>query len=603
MQLTTLLESAAGSSNDETMEDVDNGDQDVTADIDEQPDNDEDNDDNMDEEDPDDTQNTFDDSPSRPRPRPSALDTRQPPPVGAVNGTSSNTARSPTTVNGDPVPPPVHHGDPPTTPKTFLEDQRLPMGAPSVRQEALTAPVYDIAPTIAAPHSTSINAITATPDMRWVFSGGADGWIRKFNWVDTVNAKSMLTVAQRHPYVDSVIKAGVLMSYWENEEPSEERSSTPQPPDEALPLSSVYSLAVHRQALWLLSGTEIGAINLQSVRHDEGKRITSLYKHTSAVSVMSLSQDQTSLLSGSWDKSILDWDLNTGQVKRSFTGSKAQISALEVRPISNLPVPSDDFDYTQTSDTFTGNSAERFNRGSQPNGVKKEDTIPAPPSPHDSLFGGGSGHDSLFGDNDGVDDEDLGLGDGQDDEIGKAIASGIRQQEQLETTGGMSSSMDQQDGTDFQLSASDTNSGNEPNGLSVPSTFDTSNDSHGLPDIDDFLREADQFTQSAPAEEPENISESVFLDAAIDGMLRIWDRRQQIPISRIAPSRSTPPWCMNASWSPDGNYIYAGRRNNTVDEYSLHKGLREPTRSLKFPAGSGPVSSVRAMPNNKHLIW
>ena len=86
------------------------------------------------------------------------------------------------------------------------------------RPEALTAPVYDIVPTIAAPHSTSINSITATPDLRWVFSGGADGYIRKFNWIETVNGKSMLTVAQRHPFVDSVTKAGVLMSYWENDD-------------------------------------------------------------------------------------------------------------------------------------------------------------------------------------------------------------------------------------------------------------------------------------------------------------------------------------------------------------------------------------------------
>ena len=87
-----------------------------------------------------------------------------------------------------------------------------------VRLEALTASTYDIVPTIAAPHSTSINSITATPDLRWVFSGGADGYIRKFNWIDTVNGKSMLTVAQRHPFVDSVTKAGVLLSYWENED-------------------------------------------------------------------------------------------------------------------------------------------------------------------------------------------------------------------------------------------------------------------------------------------------------------------------------------------------------------------------------------------------
>ena len=91
---------------------------------------------------------------------------------------------------------------------------------PKVRPEALTASVYDIVPTIAAPHSTSINSLAATPDLRWVFSGGADGYIRKFNWLETANGKSMLTVAQRHPFIDSVTKAGVLMSYWENNEES-----------------------------------------------------------------------------------------------------------------------------------------------------------------------------------------------------------------------------------------------------------------------------------------------------------------------------------------------------------------------------------------------
>lgn len=87
-----------------------------------------------------------------------------------------------------------------------------------IRTEMLTAPVYDIVPTIAAPHSTSINAICAMPDLRWVFSGGSDGYIRKFDWHATVNGKAMLTVAQRHPFVDSVTKAGVLVSYWENED-------------------------------------------------------------------------------------------------------------------------------------------------------------------------------------------------------------------------------------------------------------------------------------------------------------------------------------------------------------------------------------------------
>jgi hypothetical protein len=34
-------------------------------------------------------------------------------------------------------------------------------------------------------HATSINAVTATADMRWVFTGGSDGFVRKFNWADS----------------------------------------------------------------------------------------------------------------------------------------------------------------------------------------------------------------------------------------------------------------------------------------------------------------------------------------------------------------------------------------------------------------------------------
>lgn len=72
-------------------------------------------------------------------------------------------------------------------------------------------------------------------------------------------------------------------------------------------------------------------------------------------------------------------------------------------------------------------------------------------------------------------------------------------------------------------------------------------------------------------------------------------------MARILP-RNTPPWCLSACWSPDGNFIYAGRRNNTVEEYDLRKGLKGPERVFRFPNGSGAVTSVKAMPNGRHLI-
>lgn len=476
---------------------------------------------------------------------------------------------------------------------------------PSVRAECLTASTYDIVPTTAAPHSTSINAVTATADMRWVFSGGSDGYVRKFNWVDSINSKLMLTVAQRHPFVDSVIKAGVLMTYWENMDGNS--------------LSPVYSLASHSEGLWLLSGLESGAIRLQSVRHDEGKEIALLQQHTSAVSVLNLTSDEKSLLSGSWDKRVFDWDLNTGQTRRTFGSSAGQISSLDIRPESTLPVPKEDPDYSQPNGTYSSNNQASggdsfgFMDNSNDQGDQGDPSNQQAGSPADSLFGGA---DSLFGDGDGgsgegADTSGNAFGIDEDDEFGKALANGVLPdadaQGEPDTTG-------QQNGV-AESSANPTNAGgsstdninapsqppesqgtNFPNGISEPAV-------NGLPHAEDLEHPPQTRDASLPTSSDSNIGpDNVFLAASIDGTIRVWDRRQPEPISRII-SRNSPPWCMNACWSPDGNYIYAGRRNGTVEEFSLHKGLRDPERIFKFPQGSGPVTALRAMPNGRHIMW
>lgn len=421
---------------------------------------------------------------------------------------------------------------------------------PSVRQEALSAPVYDIIPTIAAPHSTSINALTATPDMRWVFSGGADGYIRKFNWVDTANGKLALTVAQRHPFVDSVTKAGVLLSYWENEDPA---ADGPSP---------VYSLAVHHQALWLLSGTEAGGINLQSVRHQEGHRITTMKGHTSAVSVLTLAADETTVLSGSWDKSINDWDLHTGKVKRKFVTSDSQISAIEQRPTSALPVPQEADTQALTNGTLSSNNAARP-RANGTHGVeavarttaKDEPDTEDAPGDDDSLFGDGGDKDSLFGD--AADNNPSaalpGMGDDDDDEFSRAIANGIQAAEDGDMDMDMGGPVQAPD-TQPTDAVADAPAATRDEARSPPDTqTDAAPLSNGLP----HAEEVPAAVKETPALPPS--SESTFLSSSIDGMLAIWDRRQPSPVARIAPPRGTPPWCMNACWSPDGNYIYAGR--------------------------------------------
>ena len=395
------------------------------------------------------------------------------------------------------------------------------------------------------------------------------------------------------------------------------KSLAMQAADDGPSLSPVYSLAVQNHGLWLLSGLESGGINLQSVRHDEGKRITCLRKHTSAVSVLLLSQDEKSVLSGSWDKTVLDWDLNTGQSKRSFEGSGGQISAIESRPVSSLPVPPESNESILTNGTMSSNNGNKpLSNGYGSNGdvdTTRQETQAdggeeAPSSPADSLFGGNDA-DSLFGDKD---ESRAGapsggeFADDEDDEFSRAIANGLQQQEaedaegdvDMSDAGGPVQPPDPSAQLLHQAQAEDLpETGVELNGTTATAPM------NGLPHAEEAFDEARSQGNEAPAgHDLGATSDTTFFAASMDGTIRIWDRRKSTPLARILP-RNVPPWCMNACWSPDGNFIYAGRRNGTVEEFSLHKGFRCAERTFKFPRGSGPVSAVRAMPNGRHLMW
>ena len=365
--------------------------------------------------------------------------------------------------------------------------------------------------------------------------------------------------------------------------------------------------------MWLLSGLESGGINLQSVRHDEGKLITCLRSHTSAVSVLNLSQDERSVLSGSWDKTVVDWDLNTGKIKRSFEGSGGQISALEIRPLSSLPVPEASGEVVYGNGTFSSdNTSKPRTNGVLINGAVadtqtgSQDPAEDAGSPTDSLFGG---NDSLFGDND---DAEVGAPSGgnfvdDDDDFSRAIAKGIPDQETEDADGDVNALKTGEDTADASVNGMlDLKQGSGSGGLNHSSGsrgLASASLANGLPHAEELAKNVTGATASTSGlPDATTTSDSTFLAASIDGSLRVWDKRQSAAIAKITP-RNVPPWCMNACWSPDGNFIYAGRRNGTVEEFSLHKGLRGVERSLKLPNGSGAVSAVRAMPNGRHLVW
>ncbi|KAJ2836862.1 Transcription factor spt8 [Coemansia erecta] len=184
---------------------------------------------------------------------------------------------------------------------------------------------YDILPTMAFLNQYQIHAATSVSNMRWVFTGGEDGYIKKWDFYATVNNKQPLTLGQRHSHVDSVAKGGVMASYWEHNDVNESGVDV---------LSPVYSMDVQSEAMWLVSGMKSGSIALWTVRHDEGRRITLLSKHKKPVSVLRISPDEYGVVSGAWDRAVLYWDLNTGKLARAFAGHMSQISSIEFQPWS-----------------------------------------------------------------------------------------------------------------------------------------------------------------------------------------------------------------------------------------------------------------------------
>lgn len=521
---------------------------------------------------------------------------------------------------------------------------------PKVRPEAITARLYDIVPTMAAPQATSINALAITPDLRYWITGGSDGYIRKYDGPGTINGKQLLTVAQRHPFVDSVTKSGILMSYWENLEPAPPNSRGAASENDRV-LSPVYSLAVHSEALWLLAGLESGGINLHSVRHDEGKTIHVLQEHKNAVSVLQLAPDEKSVLSGSWDKNILDWDLNTGKTTREFKGSGSQVSAIEPRPLSGAPIPPEAAEElpSDTLRTSSGRTNGFFSSGPETgpvNGVVTvgNETGDVEGSDHESLFGSPAG--SLFGeggnnmgdggegnpfgaDNDNDHDtftqamlgrlDDAAHADGQGDiSMGDGDAMIMADAPQQATDTAAPTTQPPQvepPSTDPahaepSLSLSSTNNLQPSQHTSQPDTERRPSTAQGdtaqpadPPQIQSPSLVFNSSHASAPSD-PTQMSDSTFLSASIDGTIRLWDRRMPQPLARIGTRPGVPPWCMGACWSPDGNTIYAGRRNGTVEEFSIHRATSSwaPERTLKFPQGSGAVSAVRTMANGRHLV-
>ncbi|GMG22331.1 unnamed protein product [Ambrosiozyma monospora] len=431
-------------------------------------------------------------------------------------------------------------------------------------EKAKTTVIVEVSPHVAIPYAVPVHSLAVTRGPRWMFTGGEDGIIRKFDFFGSVEGKSPLTVAQRHQLVDSISFGGMMNSYWENEQPyykdellkmlvkeaeaavkptrgkkkNQQQTVTVDPngiTSYEPRLSPVYSLAVESNGFWLLSGLKSGGITLQSVRSGEG--VIRYYfregkdekQHSSTVSCLKMNSDETRFLSGSWDQKILQWDLNTGQNITSFVKSTGQISSLDFRPVGGMDLALID----------DGSSAD--GDVSKNDDDKKDDDL-------DSLFGGS-------------DDDD--------------------------------------DDTQLSIKDKDTASKSTADTASLDANSETHEET-----MKQNIKQYQQETVNAGYYEGCVRSDNVFLSSSINGTVNIWDARLSTPnneVASIGHESSNSPWCMSAIWSVSGNEIYAGRRNAVVDEFDLRK-MEAPKRQFKFPAASGPISCVRTLPNKDYLL-
>jgi transcriptional activator SPT8 len=132
------------------------------------------------------------------------------------------------------------------------------------------APIID--PLVFIPHGCHVHALAVPPCGSHLFSGGQDGFVRRIAIYESVtgSAQENLTMKQggHVPVVDKdTDKTTIFLAgYWENEDhKSLLDPSLPPPPlkwgpksvGNATQVSPVYSLAIHNEELWGLSGTEV----------------------------------------------------------------------------------------------------------------------------------------------------------------------------------------------------------------------------------------------------------------------------------------------------------------------------------------------------------
>ncbi|KAF8651463.1 hypothetical protein AX16_004762 [Volvariella volvacea WC 439] len=493
-----------------------------------------------------------------------------------------------------------------TTPPPEPPSHKRSPSPAELRKRSLMSPIgagrylghsYTVEAICALPHPVPTHSLASSFCMTHLLTGSDDGYIRDYDIFSAVNGKNFLTAPQRHHsgVVEGIMKAGQIRCWWEN--PGVVYTSGLDPAkmlqDDDLTLSPVYSMAMHSDALWMLAGTEVGHINLFTVRHDPGRLIHSMNGHRGPVSVLSMDYDEKGFFSAGWDSEAIvsarahliavsaysnrhqQWDLNTGQIVRKFIAHNSQLAALAVRPqypdwIDPAPavVPQ------STDTTDSPSSAEN----AEPDLAPSPQPTPAPPAPSapsassppatgqnasDADTKSEASFDPLFDEE--AEDEEFSI-----PPASQAVAS---------------------------KRAIPSNAPPPPRPPPAPPR-EVVPPPKGAPLL------LDPVTYST-------FSPDLLMTASIDGQIIFWDRRVNASgtgVGRLWLNEKTPPWCLSACWSADGGQIYAGRRNGTIDVWDVRLlGRSGPTstprllKTLRNPLSSGVVSCVVSFPDCRHI--
>ncbi|KAF8328886.1 WD40-repeat-containing domain protein [Cantharellus anzutake] len=443
----------------------------------------------------------------------------------------------------------------------------------------VNAKSYTIEPLAAFPHPVATHSLASSICLTHLLTGSQDGFIRDYDVFACANGKTLLTAPQRaHTgMADTNLKAGVLRSWWENLEDGAR-------PLAETALSPVHSMTLQADALWGLSGTASGNINLFTIRHETGRIHHVLRGHSGPVSSLSLSNDEMSLFSAGWDSNALHWDLNTGQIIRGFSSHSAQLTTVAVRPLG-APIPAN---YrTWSIGTVMPSQTTEFSTP-QPMRVDESQTtvgapVTSPQASEDAAGESDNDFDPLFDD-----DAEPPPAHPQPVPAPPPQSAGMT----LPSGGGA-----------LQL--------HMPGSNQYPTRTPPPPPLHQLP----YLTPAPS-KKETPILDPvryNDFSPDILMTASIDGQVTLWDRRASSldsrGVGRLEGNERSPPWCVSACWSGDGSHIYAGRRNGFIDVWDVRKygpgsasGQPRLATTLRNPSSSGNVTCVTAFPDRQHIV-